>query len=141
MQLFIVDTNVLVSGLISNAPQSPTVQIVNAMLKGELLFVISQDLLIEYQQVLLRDRIRKLHGLNVIEIDTILAHVVGNGIWVEVTQKSTEAAPDPNDQHLWALLNQHPHSVLITGDRLLLDAKHPQGTVISPSQYQIDTGG
>ena len=135
--LTIVDTNVLVLGLISGASSSPTVQILNAMLKGKLLFLVSQDLLIEYQQVLLRERIRQLHVLNEPEIDNILASIVANGIWVEVSQQQISIAPDPNDQHLWALQHEYPESILITGDQLLLSAEKPLGIVMSPAQAQI----
>ncbi|KAI5912303.1 putative toxin-antitoxin system toxin component, PIN family [Azoarcus sp. PA01] len=61
--LFIIDTNVLVAGLISGEPTSPTARILDAMLDGGLLYVLSPAVLTEYRAVLLRPRLRRAHGL------------------------------------------------------------------------------
>jgi len=50
--LYIIDTNVLVAGLISSNPASPPVRFLDAMLNGEIIYVLSPDLLAEYRAVL-----------------------------------------------------------------------------------------
>ncbi len=40
-RLSIIDTNVLVAGLITSQPSSPTVQVLDAMLDGRLLYLLS----------------------------------------------------------------------------------------------------
>ena len=57
----IVDTNVVIAGLLSSRKDSPVSLILDAMLDGRLLFLLSPSLLTEYHQVLLRPKLVKLH--------------------------------------------------------------------------------
>lgn len=131
--IFIIDTNVLVAGLISSQPLSPTVIIVDAMIDGDILFLISPDLLLEYRTVLLRPKLLRLHGLNVHQIDDLLTEITANAIWHEVVPTPIDQAPDPGDNHLWALLTTEPSATLVTGDRLLYENPPRQNSVISPA--------
>ena len=133
-RLVIVDTNVLVAGLISGEPNSPTVQIVDAMLDGRLIYLLSPQLLQEYRQVLLRPKLRRLHGLDEGQIDQLLTEITANGIWRESLPETAAPAPDPGDEHLWRLLAAEPAAVLITGDRLLLEQPPSCGSVLFPAE-------
>lgn len=133
-RLVIVDTNVLVAGLISGEPESPTVRIVDAMLDGRLIYLLSPHLLQEYRQVLLRPKLRRLHGLDEGQIDQLLTEITANGIWRERLPETTEHAPDPGDDHLWQLFASEPAAALIAGDRLLLEQPPVCGTVLSPAE-------
>lgn len=128
----IVDTNVVVAGLLSSGKVSPVSLILDAMLDGRLLFLLSPALLAEYRQVLLRPKLIKLHRLGADEIDELLTALVANAVWREPAV--TNAAPDPNDNHLWALLLAQPHGVLVTGDQLLLDQPSKHHLVVSPKE-------
>lgn len=130
----VVDTNVVVSGLISADKSSPTIFVVDAMLDGGLVYLMSQDLLNEYSTVLRRARLMTLHGLGSGDIDRLLTHLVANAMWREPAVASK--APDAEDQHLWALLAAFPQSLLITGDQLLLKDRHAPETVISPRRFR-----
>ena len=132
-RIFIVDTNVLVAGLISSQVGSPTVKIVDAMLDGKLLFLLSPVLLQEYRTVLLRPKLLRLHGLDEKQIDHFLTEITANAIWHEVVSDSTEPAPDPGDDHLWKLLATEPSASLVTGDHLLLENPPLQRSVLSPA--------
>lgn len=132
---FIIDTNVLVAGLITGHSASPTARIIDAMLNGKLTFLLSPDLLNEYRSVLLRERIARLHGLNEMEIDQILTEVTANAIWRKPPADTNHASPDPQDAHLWALLASERTAILITGDRLLIEKPRPQSSVISPATW------
>ena len=68
---FIIDTNVLVAALITRDRTSPTARILDKMLNGTLVFLISPDLLAEYRNVLLRPRLRSAHKLSEAQIDTL----------------------------------------------------------------------
>ena len=114
----VVDTNVVVSGLISADKDSPTVFVLDAIIGGGLVYLLSQELLNEYSSVLRRDRLIQLHGLSDQDIDRLLTHLVANAMWREPA--AANKAPDPADQHLWALLATFPKALLITGDQLLL---------------------
>lgn len=70
------------------------------------------------------------HGLQADEIDDLLTELTANAIWREPI--TARPAPDPGDDHLWALLAVQPHNLLVTGDRLLLDNPPREGCVISP---------
>ena len=76
LQPCIVDTNVIVSGLIGADSNSPPALILDAMLDGKLLYLMSDDLLDEYSSVLRRLRLVRLHGLTDDEIDRLLADLV-----------------------------------------------------------------
>ena len=129
----IVDTNIVVAGLISANSGSPPVQILDAMLSGTLMYLISAELLDEYAAVLQRPGISRQHGLTEDEIDTVLTELVANAIWREPA--STTSAPDPGDDHLWALLSSQGESLLVTGDKLLLDNSTSTSSVISARHY------
>ncbi len=129
----VVDTNVLVSGLLSQDSDSPLATILDGMLSGRLPFLLSPQLLAEYREVLLRPRVQHYHGLNASEIDAILTEIAVHGIWRESSE--AVSASDPNDDHLWRLLSVVPGSILITGDRILLENPPGYASVLSPRNY------
>ena len=132
MQIVIIDTNVLVAGVITANAQSPTVRIVDGMLRGDVVFLLSPELLREYR-VLMRPKLVAFHGLADHEVDQLLTELAANALWREPPARS--AAPDPNDSHLWALLDAEPSAKLVTGDRLLLARPHSSARVIRPASY------
>lgn len=134
-RIFIIDTNVVVAGLITNDSVSPTAGVLDAMLVGDLIYLLSAELLTEYRSVLLRPGLVRLHGLNESEVDHLLTEITANAIWREPQSDSYHAPPDPQDAHLWALLASEPTAVLITGDQLLLHNPMPQSSVISPATW------
>jgi len=127
---FVVDTNVLVSGLLTHEPDSPLAAIVDSMMTGGMIFLLSPRLLTEYRQVLLRPKVIRFHGLSEKEVDAVLTEIAKNGLWREPNQAAS--APDPHDDHLWALLKAIPGAILVTGDQLLLHNPPSLASVISP---------
>lgn len=117
----VIDTNVFVAALLTGDPGAPTARILDGMVLGSFPFVLSVALLAEYRQVLLRERIRRRHGLTEDQIDGILTAIAANAIVREAVD-SAVVAPDPGDQFLWDLLAAVPDAVLVTGDTRLLDA-------------------
>lgn len=134
MRLAVVDTNVLVAGLITADVQSPTAQVLNEMLNGRLLFLLSPALLAEYRSVLLRPKLVALHGLAESEIDRLLTDITLNALWREPAAQGK--APDAGDDHLWALLDHEPKAILITGDQRLLKENHDQAMVMTPAAFR-----
>ena len=59
----IVDTNVVVAGLLTRDNASPVARILDGMLVAAFPFVMSEALLAEYRTVLVRPALRRLHGL------------------------------------------------------------------------------
>lgn len=134
LPVFVVDTNVLVAGLITASSDSPVAAVVDAMLSGSLLYLLSPALLEEYRAVLLRPRLARLHGLTEAEVDHLLVELTANALWREPA--AAAFAPDRGDDHLWALLDAHTGSMLITGDRLLQDNPPAKHSVIAPAGWQ-----
>lgn len=137
-RMFIVDTNVVVAGLITMQAGSPTAQILDAMLDGQLIYLLSPDLLREYRAVVLRPKLTHIHGLNETEIDALLTDITANALWRDPPADPLHQTPDPQDRHLWALLACEPSAVLVTGDRLLQANPRPGSSVISPARWAGD---
>ena len=131
--VFVVDTNVIVSALIGSDSKAPPAQILEAILDGSLLYLMSGDLLAEYASVLRRPRLVRLHGRSEEEIDRLLVELTGNAIWREAPTGDT--APDANDNHLWALLASWAGSRLVTGDRLLVEGVSAGRLVLTPRDF------
>lgn len=130
----IIDTNVVVAGLLTGDHQSPVARILDAMLSGALPFVLSEDLLAEYRAMLLRPKLRKLHGLADDDIDAILTDLAQLAI-VLTPARAARAAPDTGDQLLWDLLQARSDLVLVTGDKLLQGDATMAGRVLTPSSF------
>lgn len=132
-RIFIVDTNVIAAGLITGRSDSPTAQVLDAMLTGRLIYLLSPALLDEYHHVLLRPGLVRLHGLLEPDVEKIMIELTANAIWCEPPADTNHRSPDPGDDHLWDLLASEPAAILITGDRLLMENPRPQRSVISPA--------
>ena len=136
--VFIIDTTVVVSGLITATNSSPVAQVLDRMLTGELVYVLSPALVDEYHSVLLRPKLMRLHGLNKARIEDLLVELTANAIWQEpgpTVAAPALPAPDRGDDHLWALLTAHASGILVTGDQLLLNNPPQRSSVISPATY------
>ncbi len=123
----VIDTNVVVAGLLTRAEEAPTRLLVDAMLGGRCRFLLSTELLAEYRLVLLRPKIAALHGLPEAEVDEILIRVAANGIVLEPPAASGDAARDrAGDGHAIALLDAGRGSLLVTGDLALFRRVGPR---------------
>ena len=129
----VVDTNVVVAGLLTGRADSPTARILDGMRNGAFPFLLSSALLAEYREVLLRPRIGKLHGLKEREIDEMLTSIATHAIVRE--PKLRTGAPDAKDNHLWSLIQSVPGAILVTGDLALIDSPPPRSTVLRPAEF------
>ncbi len=135
-QAVIVDTNVVVAGLITRNDTSPVARILDGMLGAAFPFVLSEALLAEYRAVLVRPVLRKLHGLTVAEVEAILTDLAQHAIVLRpVSTPPAPLAPEPGDQLLWELLATKADLALVTGDKLLLKDAGMRGRVISPQSF------
>ena len=133
---FIIDSNVIIAGLLTAHADSPVARILDGMLCAAFPFVVSEALLAEYRAVLVRPRLCKLHGLSVAEVDLILTDLARHAIVLApVSTAATALAPDPGDQFLWDLLAARADLVLVTGDKLLLQDEAMQLRVILPQTF------
>lgn len=121
VRFVILDTNVVVSGLLTADASAPTAVLLDRALAGALPLLLSPDLLAEYRAVLLRPAIRRRHRLSDGEIDELLTELAWHGAFREPAP--AEGAPDAGDSHLWALLAAEPGALLVTGDAKLREAR------------------
>ena len=133
---FIIDTNVVVAGLLTAHADSPVARILDGMLCAAFPFVVSEALLAEYHAVLMRPKLTKLHGLSVANIDTILADMARHAIVLNPVQNAAASlAPDAGDQFLWDLLATRADLLLVSGDKLLLQDAAMRPRVITPQAF------
>lgn len=133
MKPAIVDTNVVIAGLLTARPDSPVVRILDGMLAATFPFVLSEALLAEYRAVLERPKLRKLHRLSAAEQENILVTLAQHAIVLQPV--AAPPAPDPGDQHLWDLFATRDDLLLITGDKRLLDDQPMQHRVLAPAAF------
>lgn len=129
----IVDTNVVVAGLLTADAQSPVARVLDGMLSAVFPYVLSHALLAEYGSVLRRPALRKLHRLSTGEIDSILVELAHHAIVLDPVPASP--APDPGDQHLWELLAARNDLLLVTGDKRLQREKSMGSRILSPAAF------
>jgi len=129
----IVDTNVVVAGLLTANDASNVARVLDGMLTAAFPFAVSEALLAEYRTVLVRAKLRKLHGLTIAEVETILTDLAQHAI--VLAPVAAPPAPDPGDQLLWDLLAARADLVLVTGDKLLVQNAGMQGRVVSPYAF------
>ena len=113
MKYAVIDTNVIVSALISKNPQSPTVRILDAVMSDAITPLHSPEILAEYRNVLARKHFR----FKQVAIENVINRFVDYGRPVQPAQ-SEEDFPDPSDKVFYcvALASQDDGAVLVTGN-------------------------
>src|SRR5438067_5388373 len=129
----VIDTNVVVAGVLTGRADSPTAQILDGMCNGAFPFLLSTALLAEYREVFLRKKIRALHGLGQRDIDILLTAVAANAIVREPELRS--GAPDARDNHAWSLVPCELNCALVTGDRLVVRSSTSKTVVLLPREF------
>ena len=130
----VIDTNVVVAGLLTGDEESPTRTILDGMLEARFVFLLSEELIAEYRAVLLRKPIATRHGLEDSEVDDLLAEMVRNGI-VRAPEGAATKAPDGGDQHLWDLVRAEAGAVLVTGDAELRESRRDEIATLGPREF------
>lgn len=122
----VIDTNVLVSALISHNPNAATVRIMELVLDGTIVPVYERDIITEYSEVLCRP---KFH-LNEADVFQLVEYFQQYG--VEASRvKYNDDMPDEDDRVFYEISLGMPDSYLVTGNQ-----KHFPVTprVVTPAQ-------
>lgn len=130
---FIIDTNVLIAALPTINGATPFTWVLKGMLAAVFPFAVSDALLLEYQSVLLRPKLCKLHGLTEFEVVQLVQKIAQRASLVTPVQ--TVAAPDAGDQLLWDLLAARDDLLLVTQDKVLLKDKRMRSRLITPQRF------
>lgn len=109
----VIDTNVLISSLITSDERSPTIAVMNAIRNGRIIPVYSDYLLEEYKEVLSRE---KFHVEQIIS-DLLIRLFTDNGIHFEPNDEHV-IMPDLDDIpiYLIAMQTRDLDSYLVTGN-------------------------
>ena len=130
----VIDTNVVVSGVLTRLAASPTARILDGMLTGRFRYLLSIELLAEYREVLLRPKIRRRHRLSDADVDVLLTELAANGIVLEPEQTGRDRRRR-GDEHLWDLLAAATSAILVTGDQKLIDEPLGGARVVSARHF------
>lgn len=109
----VIDTNVLVSGLISRNPDTPTLGIVNYLLanKGIITSMYNEEIYKEYENVLHRTKF----NFEPSTVNDVLERIRDIGISSE-RKSSKEFIPDPKDVVFYEVALSKEDSFLVTGN-------------------------
>jgi putative PIN family toxin of toxin-antitoxin system len=125
----VLDTNVLVSGLLS--PFSPCGEIVRMVTSETLLLCLDARLLGEYSEVLRRPRFRFDSDL----VSALLDHLSHAGVLVAASPL-VESLPDPDDEAFLSVALAGGAECLITGNLKHFPLRFRQGVrVLSPRDF------
>lgn len=108
----VIDTNVIVSALISSNPESFPLMVMANVYSGAITPVFNQEILKEYQEVLSRD---KFH-INPADIEKALNVIRTYGLILERTTVENELFPDPKDIVFYEVKMSKEDAYLVTGN-------------------------
>lgn len=111
---FVVDTNIIVSGLITTG--TPPARILDAIRDKKISLLISDEVVSEYLRVLEYPHIRKYKKITDEAIGHLTALFINEAERVEVLTEITES-PDPDDNKFLSLAVEGQADFIITGDK------------------------
>jgi putative PIN family toxin of toxin-antitoxin system len=127
----VIDTNVIVSAMLSSHDDAATVQVVEKLFTGEIIPLYSVKILDEYYNVLHRDKFPFHQG----DIDGMLSVIEKYGIRVDAAP-SGESLPDIKDLPFYEVVleKRDDDAYLVTGN-----IKHfPKKTFIVTASQMLD---
>ena len=127
----VIDTNVLVAGLLS--PFGSCGEIVRMVSAGELMLSFDARILSEYNEVLLRPRF----GFEEDKIAAFLDYIVYHG-QVIAPSPLTHSLPDPDDEPFLEVTLASQAVCLVTGNQKHFPAERCKGAkIVSPNEFLI----
>ena len=130
----VLDTNVLVSGLITD--HGPPRQLVDAWIEGQYTLVTPLYQVKELSHVLAYSRIASRLRLSEAEVDLILAALLSQGQVVPGALHLPGVTRDPKGDPLVACAVEGAADYLVSGDRDLLDLGETNNTrVVTPREF------
>lgn len=109
----VIDTNVIVSALITKSPNSPVLQVVQRIFSGFVCILVNKEILAEYREVLSRPKF----GLEKESIETVISELLKHSLDVDAPPSGT-TLPDPKDVVFYnvVLARRDNGAYLVTGN-------------------------
>jgi putative PIN family toxin of toxin-antitoxin system len=126
--IIVLDTNVLVSGLLT--PFGSSGEIVRMISSGKLTLEYDARILIEYQEVLNRPKFQFDKDL----IDLLIDYIKKNGKTV-TTEPLAKPLPDPDDAPFLEVALEGKSEILVTGNKVPYPVQYRKGIKVL---YPID---
>ena len=122
----VIDTNVLVSALLTHNLEVATAKVLDSIAKGDITCVYNEDILMEYREVLHRPKFKFPER----KIDSLLTFITQKGIHSDRIPFDGDM-PDEKDRPFYEVSLSVEDSFLVTGN-----LKHfpVTPTVVTPSQ-------
>lgn len=108
----VIDTNVIVSALISKNLESNPTKMARAIVQEQIVPLYNDEILNEYREVLSRP---KFH-LTTQQIDRVLKAITTDGLSLDRTTTDNEDFPDPKDVVFYEVALSKDGSYLVTGN-------------------------
>lgn len=132
----VVDTNIIVSGLLTTA--SPPSLILDAVQKKKVILLVSDDVVVEYLRVLEYPHIRKYKKITDESIRDLTALFIEETERIEVLSH-VKKSKDPDDDKFLSLAVEGKADFLVTGDKAdLLSLKEIEHIPIITARQAID---
>lgn len=123
----VIDTNVLVSALITHDPEAATAKVVRLLFEQRFVLMYDADIIAEYEEVLHRVKFKIQPEV----ADALVSYIIEHG--VETSRASfAEIMPDEDDRVFYKIALSNEDSFLVTGN-----LKHYPTSphVISPAEF------
>lgn len=111
----VIDTNVLVSALLSRHPDTATVLLVDRMIRGRLIPLFSSEIISEYSKVLHRKKFKFENTL----IESLLSFISNFGLMIEPSETG-EILPDMKNLPFYEIVMEKrktDDAYLVTGNQ------------------------
>lgn len=131
LPIAIIDTNVIVSGLVTSNKDAATTRVIRAMRSSRFLFLLSEDLLSEYMVVLSLPEVVAKHGFEPDELTWFIGSLI-----VRCLMRALPPADWSSDHHIESLVAAMPGAILVTSDKPLAQRMKKDGhAVMTPAGF------
>ena len=134
MERVVLDTNVLISAIISS--KGSPAKILDLWREGAFDLVFSEETLQELINVLSRRKMLRITGINEDELNRLVSYLRNSSIVVDSSEDIAIAIEDPDDTKFISCAVQAGAKYIVSGDHHLLDVEKFEGTaIVTPAEF------
>ena len=134
MERVVLDTNVLISAIISS--KGSPAKILDLWREGAFDLVFSEETLKELIDVMSRPKLLRITGINEDELNRLVSYLRNSSIVVDSSEDISIAIEDPNDTKFISCAVQAGAKYIVSGDHHLLDVEKFEGTaIVTPAEF------